>query len=108
MTDENLKRENQKKENERFLGYVELLKIERTLNDVQASRLLGLANKQHLNKIRSGERPVDTSHYIRVWDLLGYDLTREVVLSFFPKQFMKRIVEVDNERIKKKLDDKED
>lgn len=98
MPDKNSQIELQKIKNRDFLSKVDLLKENRDLNDVQVSKLIGLTDKQHLNKIRTGQLPGPFEVAVRLYDLLGYDITRELIFGLMPEKYAERFRSADNER----------
>lgn len=74
-----------------FISHIDALKLRYGWTETALAENLGLAQKQHLSKIRIGDRPVPLAAKIRAWDLLGYDFSRDAILSMLPDQFARRI-----------------
>lgn len=92
-----------------FVKHIDQLKRLRDWGDAELADQIGLPNRQYLAKIRNGEKPVPIEVKIQTWDLLGYAMTRESILSLLPVKFAERLRQVDNKRNRKMqgADDKE-
>ena len=74
-----------------FIEYLDALKACNGWSDASLAKNVGLADRQHLAKIRVGERPVPFEVKIRTWDLLGNSFSREAILGLLPETFVQRI-----------------
>jgi transcriptional regulator with XRE-family HTH domain len=95
-------------QNRNFIEKLDLLKRKRQWTDAELALQIGLSNPQHLTKIRTGERPIPFEVKIRAWDLLGYAMSRDVLLGLLPEKFSSRIVEADNRRNRMQVSDQDD
>lgn len=94
-----------------FLSHLDDLKRRRNWGDAELADQVGLPNRQYLAKIRKGEKQVPYEVRIKAWDLLGYAMTRDMVLSLMPTKFATRLRAADNKRNGKSplsSDDKKD
>lgn len=74
-----------------FIANLDELKERNGWSDATLAINIGLADRQHLAKIRVGERPVPLEVGIRTWDLLGRPFGRETILGLLPEKFVERI-----------------
>lgn len=95
-------------QNRNFIEKLDLLKSKRQWSDAELAMQIGLADRQHLAKIRVGERPIPFEVKLRVWDLLGYAITRDFVFGLLPEKFASRIIEADNRRNRVQHSDQDD
>lgn len=81
-----------------FVSHLDDLKNRRDWSDSELADRIGLPNRQYLSKIRKGEKEVPLEVKLQTWNLLGYALTRDALLSLFPEKFRERLRVADNKR----------
>lgn len=74
-----------------FLDRIDELKTRYAYSDSELAQRIGLADRQHLAKIRSGIRPVPIEVKIIVWSLLDLPFDRESIVGLLPEKTLSRL-----------------
>lgn len=83
-----------------WIQQLDKLKESRQYTDTELAAALGIS-KGFLSDVRSGRRPMPTAVKLAIIDRLGYDLTRDVIISVLPTDMQQKIMDIEISRGKK-------
>ncbi len=85
-----------------WIAKLNQIKDQRQYTDTELASKFGIS-KTFLSDLRAGRRPFPPSVRFAILDMLGYDMTRDVVLLLLPEELRERIKAVEITRGKKRV-----
>jgi DNA-binding Xre family transcriptional regulator len=83
-----------------WLKELDKLKAARQYTDTELAATLGIS-KGFLSDLRSGRRPMPTAVRLAIVDRMGYDLTRNVLISILPIEIQQKVMDIEVARGKR-------